>query len=51
MINNFKEPIKILNKEEINTILYRLTEEILNSNHDINKLALIGIQTGVVRLG
>ncbi|MCM8831866.1 MAG: bifunctional pyr operon transcriptional regulator/uracil phosphoribosyltransferase PyrR [Candidatus Omnitrophica bacterium] len=50
MINNFKEPIKILNKEEINTILYRLTEEILNSNHDINKLALIGIQTRGVYL-
>ncbi len=40
----------LMNSEKLNSVLNRITDEILSQNADLNNLAVIGIQTGVAHL-
>ncbi|SVD71066.1 uncharacterized protein METZ01_LOCUS423920, partial [marine metagenome] len=39
------EKIKLLNKDEINKLIIRLSHEIIEKNKDLKKIAIIGIRT------
>lgn len=49
-MNKFKEKAKLLSKEDIKRILYRLAHQILEKNQNPQELVLVGIQTRGVYL-
>jgi pyrimidine operon attenuation protein/uracil phosphoribosyltransferase len=49
-MNEFKAPVKILSREDIKRVLYRLAHEVLEKSEAPQRLVLIGIQTRGVHL-
>jgi len=50
MVKNFIQKSKVLSEEDIRNILYRLTNQILENESEVENLILIGIQTRGVYL-